>query len=172
MYGIMSSESRLDFAVARRHFQTLRRRAAVRGLLDRLKRSPSTLCVFKSAQPILQGTRQRQDVCLDDIRGSVGRAQDYTANFLPRRSFDEERWARIRVAVDSDTGVPPLELLEHDGVYYVKDGHHRVSVFKFLNVRCVEAYVTKLQVNKPTQASLSVGETSIQGRCQPCITNV
>ena len=172
MYRITSSESNLNFAVARRHFQTLRRRATVRVLLDRLWQRPLTLCVFNPAQSVGQGIRQLKDVSVDDIRGSVGRAHDYTASFLPRRSFDEERWARIRVAVDSDTGVSPLELIEYDGVYYVKDGHHRVSVFKFLNVRCVEAYVTKLQVSKPVQASLTANKASFQGRCQPCITNV
>lgn len=168
-------QNKQGFMAARRDFHKLRRRAVLRGWLDRMKRQPLTLCSFGSAgQPLLHSVRQLQEVCLDDIRGSVGRAQDYTANFLPRHSFSEERWARVRIAIDSDSGVPPLELFKLDGVLYVKDGHHRVSVFKYLNVRCVEAYVTTFRTTPPAQKSLEASPPRfiLQGSCQACTISV
>ena len=175
MYDLMNSQSRGDFDTARRDFQKLHRRAVVSGLLARIRKRPVTLRSFQSADSFSQqGVRQLQDVPLSDIRGSVGRAADYTASFLPRRPFSEERWVRVRVAVDSDLGVAPLELLELDGMYYVKDGHHRVSVFKYLKVRRVEAYVTKFKAIKLPQPTSFVQpfNPTTPGGCQVCITNV
>ena len=57
---------------------------------------------------------------------------------------DPRSRARVLIAVDGPEGVPPVELLELDGEYYVKDGHHRISVMKRLGIRSVEAYVTSL----------------------------
>lgn len=153
MKGIMNSQCSYDVVAARHDFQKLHRHAALRGLFHRLTRRPLTLCPFQAPKgySLLKGTRRLQEVCLDDVSGSVGRAQAYTNDFLPRQSADEERWARVRLAVDSDMGVPPIELLELNGVYYVEDGHHRVSVFKYLKVRSVEAYVAEF---KPMKLSL------------------
>lgn len=138
---------------ARHDFQKLRRHATLRGLVNRLTKRPLTLCPFQTPKgySLLKSAKRLQEVCLDDVSGSVGRAQSYTGDFLPRQSVDEERWARVRLAVDSDMGVPPIELLELNGVYYVEDGHHRVSVFKYLKVRSVEAYVAEF---KPMKLSL------------------
>ena len=146
---------------ARAEFQRAHARAKVRGFVDHLLRRCRDLCTLADAAAdadrdgaaagsaqrkvaLLPGPAKLIDVPLADIVGSLGRAQEFTADFLPRHSSDEERWARVRLAVDSLEGVPPIELYEFDGDYYVKDGHHRVSVMKRMGLRSVEAYVTPL----------------------------
>lgn len=151
-------------AEARSEFQRVHQRAKLRSMVDRLLRRCGSLCSLHDAAEEagreLAGTAAMVDangrasfipsparlreVDVDMIIGSLGRAEDYTADFLPRLGSDEERWARVRLALDSLEGVPPIELYEYDGEYYVKDGHHRVSVMKRMGFKRVEAYVTRL----------------------------
>jgi hypothetical protein len=133
---------------ARSEFNRLHRRAVIRTIIDRLFKRPTGLRpLAEAASPVgvpAAARRSLTEVCLDEVVGSVNRPRDYTATFLPRVGRDEERWAQVRLAIEGDEGLPPLELYEVDGEYYVLDGHHRVSVFKSLKVGCVEAYVTAL----------------------------
>ena len=138
---------------ARSAFRRAHSLAMWRALLGRLLRRCVGLCSLTEAvgqggdparTAVVRSTPKLTQVDIDRIVGSMGRASDYTADFLPRVGNDEERWARVLIAVDSPEGVPPVELLELDGEYYVKDGHHRISVMKRLGIRSVEAYVTSL----------------------------
>lgn len=146
MYGFMNSESKANFASAREAFRRLHRRAVVNTFLTRLRRQPIKLSAFQTTErTVVEAAPTRQDVRLQDIRGSVGRAEDYTASFLPLLAADEERWARVRLALDGGAGLPPLELYALDGTYYIKDGHHRVSVLRHLGMQWTEANVTVLR---------------------------
>ncbi len=149
---------------ARFEFQRAHQRAKFRSVVDRLLRRCGSLCSLRDAAEeagrelspsavmvdanghakFIPSPARLQEVDLDMIIGSLGRAEDYTADFLPRLGSDEERWARVRLALDSLKGVPPIELYEYEGEYYVKDGHHRVSVMKRVGFKRVEAYVTRL----------------------------
>ena len=162
MQGVIQTGTR-NYLEARSEFQKAHARARWLGLVDRLLRRCRRLCALNdmAAEPVgaaclrqaaglahprlVPGPRRLvEDVLLERVIGSLVRADDYTADFLPRRGSDEERWARVRVALDSLEGVPPIELYEVGGDYYVKDGHHRVSVMKRMGLRRVEAYVTRL----------------------------
>ncbi|MCB0035363.1 MAG: hypothetical protein KDE51_15130 [Anaerolineales bacterium] len=99
--------------------------------------------VSRIGKPVLR------EVPLNGIQGSVDRYLEYTPDFLPKRLCAEERWARIKTAVLDMRGVPPIELFELDGVYFVQDGHHRVSVARQLGVPTITAYVTTLET-RPT----------------------
>lgn len=138
---------------ARSAFRRAHAQARWRAFSAKLLRRCAQLCSLTDAleyergdQPTAytRGVPRLMDVEVDRIVGSLGRADDYTSEFLPRVDGDEERWARVMVAVDSPEGVPPVDLYELDGEYYVVDGHHRVSVLRRLGVRRVEAYVTNL----------------------------
>lgn len=151
-------------AQARSEFQRAHQRARLRSVIDRLLRRCGSLCSLRDAAEeagralagsamltdanghvnFIPSPARLREVDLDMIIGSLDRAEDYTADFLPRLGNDEERWARVRLALDSLEGVPPIELYEYDGEYYVKDGHHRVSVMKRMGLKRVEAYVTRL----------------------------
>jgi hypothetical protein len=153
MYDAATAGS-ADVIRARRAFQGARRRGVLRSVWARLRGRPSRLCAIEERLrrdgPWVHGPRTLVDVPLARVVGSEGRADDYTGPFLPRVGRDEERWARVRLAIEEGRGVPPLELYELDGHYYVRDGHHRVSVLRRMGVKRFEAYVTPLR--KPTRS--------------------
>jgi hypothetical protein len=95
---------------------------------------------------------ERREVRVAAITGSVGRATDFTTGFRPVRQDDEERWVGVRGAILSEAGVPPVDLIEFEGAYYVLDGHHRVSVWRDLRVPTIEATVRQLRAVAPASA--------------------
>ena len=84
-----------------------------------------------------------QNVPLDKIVGSVGRYQDFTRAFLPLDSGLGGRWQRIATLYldPLSGGVPPIDLYKVGDSYFVKDGNHRVSVARQLEITDIEAYV-------------------------------
>jgi nucleotide-binding universal stress UspA family protein len=66
------------------------------------------------------------------IVGSVDRCHELGADFRPpvrrRRRADEERYLRVRRALDAEQLMPVIEVYKLGFGYYVLDGHHRVAV--------------------------------------------
>ncbi|HLE73005.1 MAG TPA: universal stress protein [Anaerolineales bacterium] len=87
--------------------------------------------------------RGLKDIPLDAIVGSVGRYEDFDRQFLPRQESQLGRWARVRMAFDY-SGLPPITVYQIGDVYFVLDGHHRVSVANQLGAKHIEAYVTEI----------------------------
>jgi ParB-like chromosome segregation protein Spo0J len=44
--------------------------------------------------------------------------------------------------------LPPVDLVELDGTYYVRDGHHRISVARSLGQDYIEAEITKMTLSR------------------------
>jgi hypothetical protein len=82
-----------------------------------------------------------QPVPLSAIAGSVGRCADYTRSFLPLKDSDEERWLDVKAALDHARRLPPIKLHRLGEIYFVVDGHHRVSVARERGLTHVEARV-------------------------------
>ena len=101
-----------------------------------------------------------REVALAKIVGSVGRAADFTADFLPRRTADQERWAGVKVALMRMTGLPPVKLYQVGSHYFVLDGHHRISVSRHLRVPTVTAQVTRVETIRPVNLSKSLRNRS------------
>jgi hypothetical protein len=85
-----------------------------------------------------------QTLPLGQIVGSVSRNQDFTCDFFPRRSVDKRRWASIYLAYDAMKPMPPIDVYQIGGVYFVADGHHRVSVACRRGCTYIDANVIKL----------------------------
>jgi hypothetical protein len=103
--------------------------------------------------------RGRQIVPLDKIVGSVGRYHDFTKAFLPTGNIQEDRWKAVAALYLNPTGrgVPPVELYKAGNVYFVKDGNHRVSVARQLELPEIEAYVWEFTLPIP-DADLADGD--------------
>lgn len=86
-----------------------------------------------------------QHVSIDRIRGSEGRADDFDADFRPLNRHQQERWVRIAVARSRDVPLPPVSLVQVGDQYYVRDGHHRISVAKAEGQMEIDAEVTVWQ---------------------------
>jgi hypothetical protein len=76
------------------------------------------------------------------IRGSEGRSRDFDADFNPLTNSTEERWLSIFAAQERGAALPPVELIRVNNTYFVRDGHHRVSVARAIGQEYVEAVVT------------------------------
>lgn len=113
-----------------------------------LTRQPTTLLSFEEVQQKLRlhqnAYRGLQQVPVDQIVGSVGRYHDFTRTFLPLVESDSARWQRV-AELQMEAGLPPIELYKVGDAYFVKDGNHRVSVARQLEMRTIEAYVWEYQ---------------------------
>jgi hypothetical protein len=83
-------------------------------------------------------------VPIKKIHGSEGRAEDFDASFRPLNERTRARWQGIAGAVRTGRTLPPVELVQVGEEYYVRDGHHRISVLKTLGQVEVDAEVTVL----------------------------
>ncbi len=138
----------MDPLSALRDFRRARRRAALERLWARLQGRPAELLPFEAVQRYLRGYplvfRGLQEIPLDAIVGSVGRYRDFTRHFFPLQKGDEDRWTRV-LRLQQTGGLPPIEVYQVGQVYFVKDGHHRVSVARSMGAPTIEAYVTEVQ---------------------------
>ncbi|HEY4870929.1 MAG TPA: ParB N-terminal domain-containing protein [Candidatus Dormibacteraeota bacterium] len=90
-----------------------------------------------------------KDVPIADIRGSVGRPNDFDASFLPVKPQMRKRWAQLDEAMRRGEAVPPIEVYHLGDVYFVKDGHHRVSVARHLGWKTIPARVIEVKTRAP-----------------------
>jgi hypothetical protein len=75
------------------------------------------------------------------IRGSEGRSHDFDARFNPLRLSNESRWLSVAMARLKGVTLPPVALIQVGDTYYVRDGHHRISVAHALGERDIDAEV-------------------------------
>jgi len=83
-------------------------------------------------------------VPIDRIVGSEGRYNDFNRFFQPKRDHLRGRWEHVDAAAISNIILPPIQLYEIGGVYFVRDGNHRVSVARMQGVSAIDAEVTSL----------------------------
>jgi hypothetical protein len=106
------------------------------------------LLSFNDVKDILKPKNQvykgNQTVPLNLIVGSEGRYRDFNKYFLPRSDHLRSRWMRVDEALLKDITLPPISLYEIGGVYFVRDGNHRVSVARAQNVEFIDAEITSL----------------------------
>jgi hypothetical protein len=88
----------------------------------------------------------RQTVPIRQIRGSEGRGDEFDTAFYPRKRHTEERWRNIARMWLAGVELPPVELIRVGDIYFVRDGHHRISVAAAVGQRDIDALVTVWQV--------------------------
>lgn len=89
-----------------------------------------------------------QAVALDAIRGTEEQAPAFDRTFHPIGERPRQRWVSIAEARLRGTPLPPVQLTEKDGAYYVRDGHHRISVARALGEAFIEAEVVRIHTGK------------------------
>jgi hypothetical protein len=95
-------------------------------------------------KPKNQTYRGMQTVPLNRIVGSEGRYRDFNKYFLPKSDHLKSRWVRVDEARINDIILPPIQLYEIGGVYFVRDGNHRVSVARSQGTEMIDAEVISL----------------------------
>lgn len=89
-----------------------------------------------------------QTVDIEQIRGSESRAEDFDAEFNPVQETTRDRWLGIARAFLVGKELPPVDLIQVGDVYFVRDGHHRVSVARSLGQRYIEAEITLMRITR------------------------
>jgi len=87
-----------------------------------------------------------QTVPINRIRGSESRGREFDRYFNPLAGCDRERWLRVARAWQAGLSLPPIELIQVGEVYFVRDGHHRISVARALGQQDIEARIIAWQV--------------------------
>ncbi|MDR1585923.1 MAG: transcriptional regulator [Treponema sp.] len=109
---------------------------------DRLLSFNDVKEILKPKNQIYRGTGT---VPIKLIIGSEGRYRDFNKYFLPRSEHLRTRWERVDEARIMDITLPPIQLYEIGGVYFVRDGNHRVSVARAQGVEFIDAEITSLR---------------------------
>lgn len=110
----------------------------------------SDLIGFDDARRRLRITGQSyvgvREIPVERIVGSLDRATDFDRDFRPQRRQSRARLASLRSAFP-DGAVPPIEVQEIGGAYFVADGHHRVALVRERGGEFIDADITRLQTN-------------------------
>jgi hypothetical protein len=134
-------------------YDRARRRALFEDILSIVSGRSADLLSFEEVRRRLKGrqviSRGLQTIPLDQIVGSVGRYRDFSRAFLPRKSVDMTRWARLDRALNRLEPIPPIEVYRVGDAYFVQDGNHRVSVARANGMTHIDAYVTELPIKVP-----------------------
>lgn len=88
--------------------------------------------------------RRVADVSLEQVVGTVCRQDDFDASFRPLRQHLVPRWRRLAEAVDRGLEPPPIDLVQLGELYFVADGHHRVSVARSMGKLVLTARVLEI----------------------------
>jgi hypothetical protein len=133
-----SEQARLDF-------QRARFKAFVNRLWGTLSGQPTTLLSYDEVKeklhvggPIYRGV---QTVRVDQIAGSLNRYHEFDRVFLPASDKLATRWQSVNRAFYQEISLPPVVLYKVGQVYFVVDGHHRVSVAREQGQIYIEAEV-------------------------------
>lgn len=76
------------------------------------------------------------------IQGSQGRSQDFDLDFNPLQDRTQVRWLSVAQAQLGGRSLPPVKLVQVKGLYFVQDGHHRISVARALGQQDIDAEVS------------------------------
>jgi hypothetical protein len=142
--GFPGSDAQSDFSRARRA-----RLLAEIG--RRLRREPNDVALMLPFEEVVEALGRvgqhdlgLQVVPLDAIVGSVDRTVDFDRGLRPTSARLRSRWERINAAQRRGEALPPVSLYKIGDLYFVRDGHHRVSVAKSLGRNDIDAYVTEV----------------------------
>ena len=110
--------------------------------------------------PIYRGVRT---VEVAKIVGSVNRYRDFDHAFLPAHNSIADRWQRVDRAFYEEVSLPPVVLYKVGDIYFVVDGHHRVSVAREQGQEFIEAEVRECKVKVPVGPDLTPEDLEILG---------
>ncbi len=82
-----------------------------------------------------------QVVPISSIIGSEGRTADFDMDFHPLSESARERWVNIAIAHLAHIALPPIQLIQVGDSYFVRDGHHRISVSRAFGQVAMDAEV-------------------------------
>ncbi len=101
-------------------------------------------------------------VPLARIVGSEDRMRDFDHAFAPLQEYTRARWLSVATAWALGHALPAVELIQIGDDYYVRDGHHRISVARAFGQGAIDASVTVWQ---PAEAAEQLADAVLA--CAP-----
>lgn len=133
-----------DFLRARRH-------QVLSALAARLTNDTEDVTQSMSFDEVVDALGRRAEnylgtklIPLDAIVGSVDKVHDFDRRFRPTSARSRRRWERLSQASRKGEEIPPIDVYQVGDYYFVRDGHHRVSVARSLGLDVIEARVTAI----------------------------
>ncbi len=143
-----SGSPRVD---AESDFMRARRHQVLSGLAARLRNDTDDVVQSMSFDDVVEALGRKAEnylgakvIPLDAIVGSVDKVRDFDRRFRPTSAVSRQRWERLARASRSGEVIPPIEVYQIGDYYFVRDGHHRVSVARSLGIDLIEAKVTAI----------------------------
>lgn len=135
---------------SRSDFQRARFKAFMNRMWATLSGQPTTLLSYDEIKeklriggPIYRGVKT---VRVDEIAGSLNRYHEFDRVFLPASDQLADRWQSVNRAFYEEISLPPVVLYKVGQVYFVVDGHHRVSVAREQGQIYIEAEVRECAI--------------------------
>jgi hypothetical protein len=152
---------------ARTDFQRARFKAFVNRVMAALSGRPTTLLSYDEIKeklriggPIYRGV---QTVRVDQIAGSLNRYHEFDRVFLPASDKLADRWQSVNRAFYQEISLPPVVLYKVGQVYFVVDGHHRVSVAREQGQLYIEAEVRECATRVNITPDIKLEDLEILG---------
>jgi hypothetical protein len=87
------------------------------------------------------------------VVGTVDKARDFDRRFRPTSGRDRQRWEQLDLAERGGAVIPPIEVYRVDGLHFVKDDHHCVSVAMATGQVVMDVDVTEVLTRLPAASS-------------------
>lgn len=143
-----SGSPRVD---AESDFMRARRHQVLSSLAARLRNDHVDVVQSMSFDEVVEALGRRAEtylgtkvIALEAIVGSVDKMRDFDRRFRPTSARSRERWERLARAARTGEVIPPIEVFQIGDYYFVKDGHHRVSVARSMGEKVIEARITAI----------------------------
>jgi hypothetical protein len=158
---IYQAETEGDFARARA-------KAFFNEIAAMIARRPNEPLSFEAVKRSLkvfgQAYRGVQTVMIDKIIGSATlRYNDFDRAFLPTQARTKMRWRNIDRLYYQNVDLPPVQLYQIGEYYFVRDGHHRISVARERGQQFIDGEVIEVQTRVPLSPNLTAHDLEIAG---------
>ena len=140
--GFPRADAEADFLRARRQQVLSQAAARVRGREADDHRALSFQEVVDALGLVFEESIGLREIAVERVVGSVDKVRDFDPKFRPTSGRSRQRWERLALAVRRGESFPPIDVYQIGDMYFVRDGHHRVSVCRALDVPIIEADVT------------------------------
>ena len=110
--------------------------------------------------PIYRGV---QTIHIEQIVGSLNRYHQFDRAFLPIQDETSSRWQNVDRAFYEDIYLPPIVLYKVGQVFFVVDGHHRVSVARKQGQEFIEAEIRECSTRVNITPDIKLEDLEILG---------
>lgn len=110
--------------------------------------------------PIYRGVKT---IRVEQIAGSLNRYHEFDRAFLPKDDQLASRWQKVDRAFYQDINLPPVVLYKVGEVYFVVDGHHRVSVAREQGQEFIEAEIRECATRVNISPNIRTEDLEILG---------